>query len=102
MRVERLGSFIEDLSASYGYLADLSPAAAERLLDEVERTVALIQRVPMIGRRRPELSPGMRSFKIRRFRHLIFYRLEADQIVLVRLLHGSRDIRRRMFRRTSR
>jgi plasmid stabilization system protein ParE len=56
--------------------------------------VQLLAAFPEIGRPRDELRPGVRSFRLRRFRHLLFYRLTQDSIVLLRFLHGARDIQR--------
>jgi toxin ParE1/3/4 len=84
--------FLDDLTEAYAYLADRNPASADRLLDEVELAVQLLAAFPEIGRPREELRPGIRSFRLRRFRHVVFYRRTKDQIVLLRILHGARDI----------
>lgn len=46
---------------------------------------------PELGRPRDDLQAGVRSFKLRRFQHILFYRLEAKEMTLLRLLHGARD-----------
>jgi toxin ParE1/3/4 len=71
---------------------DRSPASADRLLDEVELAVQLLAAFSEIGRPRDDLRPGIRSFRLRRFRHIVFYRRTDDEIVLLRILHGARDI----------
>lgn len=91
-RILRRPRFLDDLTEAYAYLADRSPASADRLLDEVELVVQLLSAFPEIGRPREELGPGTRSFRLRRFRHIVFYRRTDDEIVLLRILHGARDI----------
>ena len=91
-RVFQRPQFLDDLTEAYAYLADRNPAAADGLFDEIELVVQLLAAFPEIGRPRDELRPGVRSFRVRRFRHLIFYRRTDDDIVLLRLLHGARDI----------
>lgn len=93
MEVVRRASFIEDLIESYAYLAARSSSAANRLLDENEVTVARLTAFPRLGRLRPELGPGIRSFRLRGFAQILFYRQTANRIVLLRLLHGARRIR---------
>lgn len=93
MEVVRRVSFIDDLTESYAYLAAQSPSAANRLLDENEATVARLAAFPQLGRLRPELGQGVRSFRLRGFAQILFYRQTADRIVLLRLLHGARRIR---------
>lgn len=44
-----------------------------------------------MGRARPELADGLRSFPTRT-PHIIFYMPGADQILVVRVLHHARDI----------
>jgi len=98
VQVLRRRQFVEDLNEAYAYLAERNPAAADRLLDELEQVVALLFRFPEIGRGRVELRAGIRSFRLRRFRHIIFYRYEGESIVLLRILHGARDVKPPMMR----
>ena len=44
---------------------------------------------PEIGLLRSELGPTMRSFALEK--HIIFYRVQSEQIEVVRLLHGRQD-----------
>ena len=43
-----------------------------------------------MGRARPELLPGIRSFAFRGY--LIFFRYQGDEFVVVNLLEGHRDM----------
>ncbi|TNF23835.1 MAG: type II toxin-antitoxin system RelE/ParE family toxin [Bacteroidetes bacterium] len=45
---------------------------------------------PEIGRERNEIKRGLRS--IVEAEHIIFYRIMADRIRIIRILHGSRDL----------
>lgn len=92
MKVVRRPRFLDDLTESYSYISDQSPSAADRLLDAVEGIVDLLIEFPQLGRSHPELGPGIRSFRLRVFPHVIFYRLTSDEIVLLRILHGARRI----------
>ena len=48
-----------------------------------------------MGSERPELAPALRCFVIGSY--LIFYRPQPDGIQVIRVLHGSRDLRRISF-----
>jgi toxin ParE1/3/4 len=85
--------FLDDLTEAYAYLAERNPASAQRLLDEVEAIAELMAAFPEAGRAREELRPGVRSFRVRRFRHIVFYRHTGDRIILLRIRHGARNIR---------
>lgn len=94
MQILRRPKFIDDLTDAYAYVAERDPQAADRLLDDVDALVNLLASFPELGRIRDELRPGVRSFRLRHFRHVLFYRSAGDAIVLLRLLHGARDLRR--------
>jgi toxin ParE1/3/4 len=44
---------------------------------------------PERGREREEYFPGCRGLVVER--HVVFYRLTDDEVVVVRILHGSQD-----------
>jgi len=48
--------------------------------------------IPFAGRLRSELRAGLRSFPIRSY--VLFYRIDGENINLLRVLHGQRDIER--------
>ena len=49
---------------------------------------------PEMGLLRPELSPTIPSFSLER--HIIFYRVQSEQVEIVRLLHGRQDPARQL------
>lgn len=79
-----------DLDDIWFYIAPDNMAAADGLLDEIERQCKQIARQPLLGRARPELRPSLRSFPVGRY--MAFYQPTPDGIELVRVLHGARDI----------
>jgi plasmid stabilization system protein ParE len=54
-------------------------------------TVDLLTVFPELGRLREELRPDVRSFKLRRFPHIVFYRFDGTGVTLLRLLHAALD-----------
>ena len=88
-----------DLIGCYAYHCEkASLEVADRFLNAVDKTLALIARSPGIGTPHQSSHPklaGLRSFAVSKFkRYLLFYQVFHDRIELVRVLHGSRDIRR--------
>lgn len=71
---------------------------ALRFLDAAGATFAALARMPGIGERRESPDPrlaGMRIWRVENFeKHLIFYRPAGDDLEIVRVLHGARDIDR--------
>lgn len=80
----------EDLLEIAFYIAEDNPEAATSFPERIERICALIASSPLIGRRRAELGPEVRSFPVDRY--LIFYHPVRGGIEVLRVLHGARDI----------
>lgn len=57
-------------------------------LDAALRTLA---ETPHIGRERPDIRPGLRSHPHER--HVVFYRIDGADLVVLRVLHHARDVR---------
>jgi toxin ParE1/3/4 len=51
-----------DLTDTWLYISERSIAAADRVVDEIDRVCQVVADHPEIGRERPEISPGLRSF----------------------------------------
>lgn len=70
---------------------------ALRFIASLERAYGAIGRDPKSGSPRyaHELSlPGLRTWPLRRFPHLVFYVERSDSIDILRVLHGERDLPR--------
>lgn len=77
------------------YLTEGATQAALDFVDSLERAYAHIARHPASGSTRyaHELDlPGMRSWPLGRFPHLVFYVEHTEHIDVWRVLHGHRDI----------
>jgi toxin ParE1/3/4 len=79
-----------DLRRAYAYLAARNTPAADALAREIDERLQNISRFPFIGRERSSLAPGLRSVLVGT--HLIFYLIEQDRIVVVRVIDGRMDI----------
>lgn len=79
-----------DLEQIIDYLAPRSPAGASSVLQAVEERIGLLCEHPHAGRSREELSPGLRSAPVGSY--LLFYLVREQDPVIVRVLHGARDI----------
>jgi toxin ParE1/3/4 len=82
-----------DLDDIWTYIARGSGSleVADRFIDFLTERFFLLSRNPHIGRRRDEeLGPGLRSFPVRDY--IVLYRIEAEDVLILRVLRGSRDI----------
>jgi toxin ParE1/3/4 len=75
---------------------------AEGYVNAVEATLQTLAKNPGIGRPRfstwRELA-GIRSWRVERpyHRHLVFYRFDEETLIAERIIHGARDLPRRLF-----
>ena len=78
------------------YIAERNYDAADKLIATFDQKLALLADFPGVGQARDDLIPGLRSLPVGSY--LIFYRPRDDGIDLVRVVHGSRNLRK-LFRR---
>jgi len=79
-----------DLLDMWTWIADIDPDAADGMLDRVQEVASKLSEWPEMGRAREELGEGVRSFVVGS--HVVFYRIAAERLELVRVLHGRRDV----------
>jgi toxin ParE1/3/4 len=63
---------------------------ADRFLTGMTAVLKRIAQFPQIGRKRDELYPGTRSLSYETY--LIFYRLLADEVEVLRVVSGYQDL----------
>jgi toxin ParE1/3/4 len=80
----------DDLLQIVRYLAERHPAAARGVAEEIDRKFSGLTYFPLMGRDRRSLGAGVRSIVAGTY--VIFYRVEPDRVVIMRVLHGRRDI----------
>jgi toxin ParE1/3/4 len=79
----------QDLESIADYIAVDSPTRAESFVDELLVQCQRIAQNPLGYRLRPELLEGVRSCAYGNY--VIFFDVDAEDIVVVRILHGARD-----------
>lgn len=82
----------EDLIDIWRYIARDNPAAADRLLDTIERRWQQLAGHPSSGVARDDIAPGLRHLTAGRY--LILYRVGRGRIEILRVLHDRRKIDR--------
>lgn len=80
----------EDLIDIWVNIAIENPAAADRVLDAIQRRWQQLSLYPYSGVAREDIAPGVRCLVAGRY--LTLYRVAADGILIIRVLHGRRKI----------
>ena len=82
-------SAVADLNDIFEYIVQERPAAATGLIGRLEAASRLLVERPGIGRSRPELGLGIRTYAVERT--LIAYRVTTDHVLVIRYYHGARS-----------
>ncbi len=90
MKIFKSDKAEQDLLQIYRYFAERNPQSADALVEEMSTKFKNLSRFPFIGRERSSLALGLRSILVGT--HLIFYVVERDRIVIVRVIDGRMDI----------
>lgn len=75
-------------------IAAFGTAQARKYRDQLRACFASLCDNPLLGRSAEELAPGLR--RIRQQAHVVFYIADADQVLIVRVLHHKMDFERRL------
>jgi toxin ParE1/3/4 len=82
-----------DLDSIWYYVASETGNVeiADRLIDSITERFLLLAKYPNIGRRRDDdLRPGLRSIPAGEY--IIIYRIQKEDVLILRVLRGSRNI----------
>jgi toxin ParE1/3/4 len=82
---------LQDLAEIWAYIGEDSTRQADLFAAALDREIRKLAQRPLIGRARPELFADLRSLPFGRY--VIFYLPRKRGIEVVRVLHGSRDLR---------
>ena len=102
LAIQKTPQFHADVLKQFGWFYDeAGEELAWRFFNAVDQTLYCLADQPDLGRRRRFRHPalaGIRSFRVEPpfQKILIFYRHNATELFAERLLHGARDLPRRL------
>jgi toxin ParE1/3/4 len=83
---------LEDIWAYY--FLNTNADKANAFVDALTQRLGILADQPLMGRERPEFGAGLRSLVLDDY--LAIYMIDGGKIMIVRVLHGARDITRTM------
>jgi toxin ParE1/3/4 len=78
----------DDLVAAQTWYEQQRLGLGDEFADEVEDVFARVEFSPKLY---AEVLPGVRRCKLRKFPYVVYYRILANQIEVIGVLHGRRD-----------
>lgn len=104
MSVLKSGDFIADVERQFNwYEIHAGLDVAEHYLAAVQATCQLLGQHPLLGPRGGCNHPRLRDWRFfvvfRPFKkHVLFYELAGDDVIMRRAMHGHRDLPRRLLK----
>ena len=96
MKLYERTAAIDDITRAVAWIALDNPPAARRFVGAVQSAYAEIRRFPQIGVKRHFAETGLRSWRVKGFPYLIFYRPTSSRVEVIRVLHGAIDLEREL------
>jgi plasmid stabilization system protein ParE len=82
-----------DVDAIWEYIARDSVEAADKVEAEIHSEIKRLADMPGMGHQREDVAnPSYRFWRV--YSYLIAYRMEGRTLIVVRVVHGARDLRR--------
>jgi toxin ParE1/3/4 len=88
MRIRYTETALAEVVQILSYIAQHSSSAAIDVRERIERTVEALSDIPEMAQIADE--PGVRRMPITSFPYIVFYTIEADEIVILHVRHGAR------------
>src|SRR5438105_2587811 len=85
---------LRDLETIAVRIAMDDPGAAQRFRDRILDRIDVLRNFPESAQPRPEFGPDIRTIPIGRY--IVFVRVTAPKVTVLRVLHGARDLPRIM------
>lgn len=90
MIIRRTPAAIADVDEIWLHIAADDPDAANRTIERIVNATARLTDFPLSASARPELGIGIRSIPVGTYR--VFYRIEGDSVLILRVIHAARDV----------
>ena len=89
MKIRFTRNATTEIDEIFSYIARENPSAATTVVREIDRTIARLARYPELGHQK--YKGNVRMLPVARFRqYLVFYTIEAREVVILSVRHGAR------------
>lgn len=92
MRLVRSHRARRDLQDIWEHIHHDRPGSADAVAERIDGRCRNLTKNPYLGVARPDIRPVLRVSVVGNY--LIFYSVDRDEIRIVRIIHGKRDLKR--------
>ena len=97
MKLEWTEPALSDLESIRDYITKDSEYYANRFVERIIEAVESLEKFPEMGRKVPEAeAENIRELLFQNYR--IIYRVETDSILILTVIHGARDLSRKIYK----
>ena len=89
MEVVWLPKAVQNLAEIRAYIAEESPAAAQRVAQKIQQTVAMLQDHPRLGK--PSIRDGFRQIQVAGLPFVIPYKISENKLIIARIFHNHQQ-----------
>ena len=89
MQVRYTETALIEINEIFAYISEHTASAAKRVVARIERTIRNIGDFPEMAQETRE--PGVRRIPSGRYPYLVYYTVEADEVVILHVRHGARQ-----------
>jgi toxin ParE1/3/4 len=80
---------LAELGDIFSYIAQYNRVAGAQVVARIEEAAARLARFPQMGT--PKYTAGVRMIALQRYPFLIFYTVEADEVLILSVRHAARN-----------
>jgi toxin ParE1/3/4 len=88
MRLRYTETALIEVNEIFSYISDRNAPAAKRVVARIERTIQNLVDFPEMAQEADEA--GVRRMPVAQYPFIVFYTVEADEIVILHVRHGAR------------
>lgn len=81
----------QDFIDIWGYIFLENEIVANKIVEELHKKISYLSEFPFFGVEKPEVYENLRLITYKRFN--IYYLVKKNQVEIIRILHGSREIK---------
>jgi toxin ParE1/3/4 len=88
MKIRYAETALAEVEQIFSYIAEHNRSAAIDLRDRIERTVGALAEIPEMAQATDD--PGVRRMPVTSYPYVVFYTVEANELVVLHVRHGAR------------
>ena len=87
MKIRYTETALVEINEVFSYISERNAPAAKRVVARIEQTIQNLGDFPEMAQEADE--PGVRRMPVTRYPFIVFYAIDADEVVILHVRHGA-------------